>query len=217
MKVVVIQHVVEEGLGRFEPLFAEKGAVVEMVRPEMPLPSLGDALIVLGGPMGVDEIDRDEVGMIRSSLAAKKPVLGICLGSQLLAKTLGAKVWRAEAKEIGWHDVFAESDLLGDVPRSWKALHWHGDVFDLPRGAVQLARSEMTAHQAFSYDGIALGILFHPEVGRVELEKMIRAFPEDVSDPERLLADADRYGAESERAGRAILSRWLTTTIATSS
>jgi GMP synthase (glutamine-hydrolysing) len=124
---------------------------------------MGDAagLIVMGGPMGVYEearfpFLRRERNLIERALADRVPVLGICLGSQLLASALGAPVRKGLRKEIGWHPVYLE-DAAGDdplfreTPVEFDAFHWHGDVFDLPTGAVRLAHSSLTEYQAFRY------------------------------------------------------------------
>jgi len=203
------------------------GLAVETIGPSSFIPADALAgmsgLIVLGGPMGVYESDRhprllDEQELIRSALASRVPVLGICLGSQLLASALGARVYPAPAKEIGWYDVTLEREaasdpLLAGAPERFKALHWHGDVFDLPGGAVPLARSAVTRHQAFAYGGVAWGLLFHLEAGVEEVQKMAAGFPDEVATvdggAERLLADAARYWTGTAEVGRHVLSRWL--------
>src|SRR5262249_25507763 len=155
----------------------EAGARAEHVRADLgqPIPrSIGEAagLIVMGGPMGVYEQDRypyltDEIRLIEDALGVGKPILGICLGSELLAAALGAEVRRATSKEIGWHrvsltDSALEDKLLSGIDSSFMAYHWHGDEFELPVGAVALIRSDATANQAFRYGDRAYGFLFHP-------------------------------------------------------
>jgi GMP synthase (glutamine-hydrolysing) len=140
--------------------------------------------LVMGGPMNVDETDHHPgLGATREWLAEAvrraMPVLGICLGAQLLARALGAAVVPGERKEIGFHEVTiddpADPILGGLAPRAC-VLHWHGDVFELPEGATHLASSELTAHQAFRR-GNAWGVLFHPEADRALIEQWM-ATPE---------------------------------------
>lgn len=142
-------------------------------------PLEGDALppheevagaLVMGGPMNVDETDRyPGLGATREwlteAVGREMPVLGICLGAQLLARALGAAVVPGERKEIGFHEVTVAEPadpILGGLAPAARVLHWHGDVFELPDGATHLASSALTAHQAFRR-GNAWGVLFHPE------------------------------------------------------
>lgn len=226
-RVVVVQHVPNEGLGQFEPLLHGFGVEVETIASSSSIPANPLAgvsgLIVLGGPMGVYESERhprlaDEQELIGSALASSVPVLGICLGSQLLASALGARVYPAPQKEIGWFDITLERNaevdpLFAGAPAHFKALHWHGDVFDLPRGAVPLARSALTRHQAFSYGGVAWGLLFHLEAGVEDVTKMAAGLSDEVATveggAEHLVAEADRYSRETAEVGRQVFSRWL--------
>jgi GMP synthase (glutamine-hydrolysing) len=136
----------------------------------LPAPAEVAGALVMGGPMNVDETDHyPGLAATRDWLAEaarrEMPVLGICLGAQLLARALGAAVVPGERQEIGFHEVTvddpADPILGGLAPRS-RVLHWHGDVFELPAGATHLASSALTAHQAFRL-GNAWGVLFHPE------------------------------------------------------
>jgi GMP synthase (glutamine-hydrolysing) len=136
----------------------------------LPAPEEVAGALVMGGPMNVDETDRyPGLAATRDWLAEaarrEMPLLGICLGAQLLARALGAAVVPGERKEIGFHEVTvddpADPILGGLAPRS-RVLHWHGDVFELPAGATHLASSALTANQAFRL-GNAWGVLFHPE------------------------------------------------------
>ncbi len=131
-------------------------------------------LIVMGGPMNVDEIDKypflfEEVRLIEKMISESKPVLGICLGAQLIAKALGSNVYPNKHKEVGWHSIeFTENAAADPVfsssPRSLKVLHWHGDTFDLPQGAVHLARSSRCENQAYRWGATTYGLQFHLEV-----------------------------------------------------
>jgi GMP synthase (glutamine-hydrolysing) len=132
-----------------------------------------EGLIVMGGPMNVDEVHKypfllPEVQLIEKVLAEKKPVLGICLGAQLIAKALDMKVFPNKVKEVGWHpiqltDAGAQDPNLNDFPKEIKVLHWHGDTFDLPKGAVHLAKSEKCANQAFKWGAKTYALQFHLE------------------------------------------------------
>jgi GMP synthase (glutamine-hydrolysing) len=141
--------------------------------------------------MGVYEADRfpylkSEIRLIERALSEGVPVLGVCLGSQLVAAALGAAVTRATRSEIGWHEVrlrdAAQDDpLWAGSPMSFVPLHWHGDVFELPRGAIALASSEQTQHQAFRFGVKTWGLLFHMEMGLASVEAMATVFQADVA------------------------------------
>jgi GMP synthase (glutamine-hydrolysing) len=183
--ILALRHVPHESLGRLEPIFLEAGldfrycdlfdGRVPDIDTRMPA-----GLVVLGGPMNVDEVDKypflaRECEWLRTAVAADTPVLGICLGSQLLAKALGARVYPNPVKEIGWYDVgltaAAESDpLFTGLQPVERVFQWHGDTFDLPPGAVHLATSDLCRHQAFRHGEAAWGLQFHWEVtpGMVE-------------------------------------------------
>jgi GMP synthase (glutamine-hydrolysing) len=177
--VLVLQHVPHETLGTLEHHFAEVGLscrhlpLFETVPDRLELEQAA-GLVVLGGPMNVDEVDRypflgAEIGWIRQALDARLPLLGICLGSQLLAKALGAKVYANRVKEIGWYDLeltpqAADDPLFAGCAPQQLVFQWHGDTFDLPSGAVHLARSANCSHQAFRYGSSAWGLQFHVEM-----------------------------------------------------
>jgi GMP synthase-like glutamine amidotransferase len=190
--VLVVRHVPHEGLGTIADALCRGRVEFTIVdafgmgsrRRESPPTTAFDprkwaGLIVMGGPMNVDEVDRypflaDEVGWLRQAVEARLPMLGVCLGAQLLAKALGSKVYANQIKEIGWYDVellpAAEEDCIFQAiakppaPGNMNVFQWHGDTFDLPPGAVQLARSEQCENQAFRYGQSAYGLQFHIEV-----------------------------------------------------
>lgn len=151
--------------------------------------------LVMGGPMNVDETDRHPgLAVTRDWLAEavrrQMPVLGICLGAQLLARALGAPVVPGERKEIGFHEVTVDDPadpILGGLAPRARVLHWHGDVFDLPAGATHLASSALTAHQAFRL-GNAWGVLFHPEAD-LALAELWMATPEMSSEAVEALGE----------------------------
>jgi len=177
MQVLAFRHVPFEGAGLIESTLARRGITLEYVdlyRPDAHVPAIDQAagLIFLGGPMSVNDplpfldIERR---LIAKAIERKQPVLGICLGSQLIAQTLGAKVYRHAQKEIGWFEIQLTADgvrdpLLCDLPASQAVFHWHGDTWDVPQGATLLASSAICPHQAFRFGSTTYGMQFHPEV-----------------------------------------------------
>lgn len=187
-RVLVFQHVPFEPLGTLDPLLKEHGFRIRYVnfgRDPSVRPVLAgyDALVVLGGPMGVDDTEEypnlgTEIELIGEAVAAGMPVLGICLGAQLLARALGASVTRNGAHEIGWHRVALTPEGSADPVLSPLAgnpwlFHWHGDRFALPDGATHLASSELCDNQAFRFGENALGLQFHLEVDRALIERWL--------------------------------------------
>lgn len=174
LRAHVLQHVSFEGLGSIGSWLAERQASVTATRffeaPELPDPCDFDLLIALGGPMSVNDEEalpwlREEKRLVGRAVAEGKAVLGICLGAQLIASSLGARVYPNAQKEIGWFPVSAEGDAGAafGLPAEFAAFHWHGETFDLPPGAVRLARSAACANQAFRVGGTAVGLQFHLE------------------------------------------------------
>ncbi len=133
-----------------------------------------DMLVVMGGPMGIADTDRHpwltaEMGALEAAFGAGKTVVGICLGAQMIAHVLGARVYKHDVREIGWFPVTlteaaGRHPLMEDAPESFTAFHWHGETFDLPAGSVHLARSEATPHQMFAHGPSIVGIQFHLEM-----------------------------------------------------
>jgi len=178
-KLLVFQHVPYEILGTFDPLLKNEGFRVRYInfgREPDPEVNIGkyDGLIVLGGPMNVSQTEKYPHLLVEERLLARAleldmPIMGICLGAQLLAKTLGAKVMRCPEKEIGWYDVTPteaglKDPVLGHFGGTRKIFEWHGDAFEVPEGAVGLAGSKAWPHQAFRYGEKAYGFQFHLEV-----------------------------------------------------
>jgi GMP synthase (glutamine-hydrolysing) len=189
MKLLVLQHVAHELLGTLNPLLKRAGfriRYVNFARHPDAQPSLDgyDGLIVLGGPMSVNDDHRlahlsTELKLIEDALRRDVPVLGICLGAQLIAKTLGANVYRNPEKEIGWYDVsptdYASSDsLLAPLQKTEKIFQWHGETFDIPRSTSHLAFSSLCANQAFRYGSKVYGFQFHMEVDEPMIHRWLR-------------------------------------------
>ena len=177
MRVVVFRHVPFEGLGLIQPALDEGRVAVEfadLFRDDAPEPDVAGAagLILMGGPMSAnDDLPylRREMDYIRQAAERGQPVLGVCLGAQLAAQALGARVYRNPLKEIGWFDVYLteagrQDPLLCTLGVPETVLEWHGDTFDLPSGAEWLAWSEGCRNQAFRLGSSLYGLQFHLEV-----------------------------------------------------
>ena len=222
----VIRHVHFEDLGAFAPVLERHDFKITYV--DVGVGTLAaennepDLLVVLGGPIGAYEEEIypflvGELDLIRRRLAGDKPILGICLGAQLMARALGAKVYPSPAKEIGWApltltDAGREGDLAGFDGVS--VLHWHGDTFDLPVGAARLASTPICANQAFALGRRVLAFQFHPEATATGFERWlighaceIAAAP-GVSVPQ-LRAQAESLAAKSAVLGQRCLEAWL--------
>jgi GMP synthase (glutamine-hydrolysing) len=206
--LLAIQHVPWETPHRI--LDACGDLHVQSVKPlaGQPLPNHDEVAgaVVMGGPMNVDEVDRfpalaTEREWLAEAARRELPVLGVCLGAQLLARALGAEVRPGEGKEIGFTPIeasAADDPLLGALTPSTDVLHWHGDVFDLPDGAQPLASSAQTEHQAFRF-GNAWGLLFHPEADFALIEAWL-AVPQMIEEAVAVLGN-DGAAALPTRAG----------------
>lgn len=225
MRIHHLQHVPFEGLGSIEPHLLKlrhQLTSTHLYRSE-PLPEIDafDALIVMGGPKGVmDHADypwlQAELDFISRAIATGKKVLGICLGAQLIATALGANVYRNSWREIGWWPVTraCASGSFELLPENYMPFHWHGDTFDLPSGAVHLARSEACPHQAFALDNRVIALQFHLETTPEVARDLIRYSGDEldgsrfVQTAEQMLAGAERF-ATSNSLMASLLDSWL--------
>ena len=176
MHVLAFRHVPFEGAGLIHPVLEQRGISIEYVDlyggDAPPDFAAAAGLIFMGGPMSVNDplpYLKQEMDFILAAVKRRQPVLGICLGSQLIAKALGASVHRNPCKEIGWFDIHLTEAASGDalfagVNRRETVFHWHGETFDLPRGAVRLAWSDACANQAVRFADAVYGLQFHLEV-----------------------------------------------------
>ena len=188
-KLLVLQHVAHELLGTLNPLLKRSGfriRYVNFARHPDAQPNLEgyDGLVILGGPMSANDADRlshlnVEMRLIEDALRRDIPVLGICLGAQLIAKTLGAAVYPNHEKEIGWYDISPTAEarcdpLLMALQATEKIFQWHGETFDIPRSTCHLALSSLCANQAFRYGNKAYGFQFHLEVDEPMIHRWLR-------------------------------------------
>jgi len=222
MKVNVIRHLAFEDLGSFATLLDEKAATIRYFEAGVDdLAAIDtaaeDLLVVLGGPISVnDEAEypflKDEIGLLKSRLDADLPTLGICLGAQLMAKALGANVYGGAQKEIGWFGLRVNEQgrqfgLQWLDEANTQMLHWHGETFDIPAGAVRLASSGRFENQAFAVGKHCLALQFHPEVTASGLERWYIGHTGEIHATEGvsvagLRADSEKY-AMTLQAGAA--------------
>ena len=184
MKVHILQHVPFEGIGSIGSWLSARGGNISHTRffESSTLPKLQglDLIIAMGGPMSVnDEASlswlKTEKLFIREAVALGLPVVGICLGAQLIASALGARVYSNENKEIGWFEIEATPGTheVFCFPNRTTVFHWHGETFDLPAGAVRLAKSAGCANQAFQIGNNVIGLQFHLETTAVSADSII--------------------------------------------
>nr|WP_319398300.1 amidotransferase [uncultured Carboxylicivirga sp.] len=204
IRIHYLQHVPFEGLGYIETWANERNYPLTstLLYEEAKFPAIDDfdMLVVMGGPMGIYDEDvypwlKAEKAFIHSAIKADKIVLGICLGSQFIADALGAKVYANKQKEIGWFpiaqtDAAKGEELIKDLPDSLNVMHWHGDTFDLPEGAVHLMQSEACVNQAYLYNNKVLGLQFHLETTPESLQNLINNCREELVPEEFIQSEA---------------------------
>ncbi len=183
--VIVLKHVIYEGPGLLLDMLEGRGLphkIVEVYEEGVPLSAAGfTALISMGGPMSVNDDDgllEKEKDLIREAMDRGIPVLGICLGAQLIASSLGSAVYRASEAEVGWGEVSLTEEarhdpVLAGLISPLPVLHWHGETFDLPEGALRLALSERCENQAFRVGDNVYGLQFHLEVDEEMVQEWV--------------------------------------------
>ena len=225
---IAVRHTESEDLGLLSAILDQAGwtvsycdaAVNDLADPSI---AKADLLIVLGGPMGVYDCDdypflTREIKLLERRLTQDLPTLGICLGSQLMARALGAAVFPGLTKEIGWGPVTltreGEASCLAALTAKAKVLHWHGDTFDLPNGALRLASTTAYENQAFAYGKHGLGLQFHLEVDPSRLEEWyvadaVELAAAGISVPALRSATAEA-ATDAHKLAEAVFGRWLT-------
>ncbi|MBP9032504.1 MAG: glutamine amidotransferase [Pseudomonadales bacterium] len=225
---VAIRHVAFEDMGSFATVLAGRAIVLRYLEAGVDDLSAMDAcepdlLVVLGGPIGAcDEANypfiRDELRVIQTRLQAGRPTLGICLGAQMMARALGARVFPGPAREIGWKPLVLSgaartSPLVHLDGALTSMLHWHGDTFDLPDGATLLASTDLCRHQAFSWRRHALGFQCHPEARAGQIERWLIGHAAELEaaglSVPALRADSARLAPVLEVQGTRCFAEWL--------
>jgi GMP synthase (glutamine-hydrolysing) len=227
---LALRHVEFEDCGTLAPVLLERGFAlryVDVAREDLSaVDSVApDLLIGLGGPVSVYQASEypwiaGELRLLERRVRAAKPVLGICLGSQMLARVLGARVFAAPVKELGWKPLEltreGESSAVGTLgARDTSMLHWHGDTFDLPAGARLLASTAQVRHQIYEWGGHVLAFQCHPEARAADIESWLIGHAAEIAatpgaEVGRLRADTARFGPALARCARAAFERWLT-------
>ncbi|MFZ0661446.1 MAG: type 1 glutamine amidotransferase [Acidobacteriaceae bacterium] len=183
MRIHVLQHAKFEGPAAIEDWARRSGHTITSSRPDKgePFPDFAgfDFLVVMGGPMSVNDEDRcpwlkEEKALVRKVIESGHATLGVCLGAQMIASAMGARVYRASQKEIGWFPVrrAATSGVGALLPETFTPLHWHGETFDLPAAAVRFAETDAVPNQAFQL-GSAVGLQFHLEATPESVQQLI--------------------------------------------
>jgi GMP synthase (glutamine-hydrolysing) len=225
---IAIRHVHFENLGTLEPLLHRRGYKTEYY--DVGVQQLGalevekaDLLVVLGAPIGAGDEGTypflsQELRLIDQRLSTQRPLLGICLGAQLMARALGASVAPMGRKEIGFSPVTLTAagrmSPLACLPADAAVLHWHGDQFAIPNGAESLASTPLCPHQAFSPGNYALGLQFHLETDTQRIEAWLVGHATELTqagvDPRLLRSQAKEHGLRLKHAAEAVFDAWLT-------
>lgn len=223
--LLAIRHVPFEDLGSYALPLAEAGYAIRYVdATTADFAALGkqswDLLVVLGGPIGVNDVAdypflAPELALVESRLKTDAPTLGICLGSQFIARALGAKVYRIGDVEVGWSPLqFTAAGRSSPLRHlTGPVFHWHGEAFDLPAGATHLASTRLTPHQGFAWGRATLAMQFHPEVTQKGLEQWYVGNSGELRElklkPAELRRSAAAHAAAMQQQSAALLSDWL--------
>ncbi|HSB07740.1 MAG TPA: type 1 glutamine amidotransferase [Thermodesulfobacteriota bacterium] len=230
MNVLIVKHVEVEGPGLIEDCLKKGNFPHQLLSLESDVhfPKLDDLthIVLLGGPMNVYEEDRYpflkyEDLFIKEAIQRGKRILGICLGAQLIAKALGAKVYKAPVKEIGWYDLSLTEEgvrdpLFSPFPKTFPVFQWHGDTFDLPNAAKLIATSSPVQNQAFRYGENAYGLQFHIEVTEEMIQEWMKDYEKEFEvsksfhvSKQEILKETEKRWADYSNHGIIFISRFL--------
>lgn len=222
MNVLILKHAEIEGPGLIEDFLVQQDISYQTLdlylNMPLPKPENFTHILILGGPMNVYEEDqypflRNEDLFIKEAIQRGKSILGICLGAQLIAKALGAKVFKAPGKEIGWYDVSltrvgSQDPLFSNLPKKFSVFQWHEDTFEIPEGGQWIAKSSPVSHQAFRYGENVYGLQFHLEV----TEEMIRQWMEvyeNEDEKTEILTQTERKIGSSKKRGMNLFTKFF--------
>jgi GMP synthase (glutamine-hydrolysing) len=227
---LVLRHLAFEDLGRLQPALEQAGYAIRYIEAGVDAlsahpPLEPDLVVILGGPISVYDIEdypwlAAEINWVRARLLEDRPTLGICLGAQLMAAALNAKVYPGRAKEIGWSKLSRGRE--GDDVAGWDqyldsagaVLHWHGDTYELPSGARHLASSALYENQAFAWGAHCLGLQFHPEFDASRLERWLIGHCMEIAAAPgvtlaALRADTAQLAEQAEAAADRFFASWI--------
>jgi GMP synthase (glutamine-hydrolysing) len=228
---LAIRHVHFENGGTLEDVLLERGFVIRYVDAwreslrELD-PSEPDLLISLGGPIAMSDEDaawvQDELRFIESAIARLTPTLGICFGAQMVARALGARVYRARARELGWKPLLLteegkSSSIATLAPEALSLLHWHAETFDIPPQATLLASTPGVPHQIFQWGDHVIGFQCHPEFRASDIEGWLDGHAAEIArtagaNIDQLRRDTARFAPTLVRRARSAFGNWLTST-----
>jgi len=220
-----IRHVAFEDLGSLAPVLKKRGYDIRYYEAgvdDLAEAGKADILLMLGGPISVNDANlypfiKEELRVAEQRLTATKPMFGLCLGAQMIAAALGAKIYPAAVKEIGWNKISLTLDgrnsPLRHIGEDEPVLHWHGDTFDMPRGALWLASTPEVPHQAFSVGANILALQFHPEAVGRRIEQWLIGHTCELAlnkiDIAQIRADTKRWKNSLTSRGAALFDAWL--------
>lgn len=228
--ILIIQHEPHENAGALDPLLSANGRKVTYCHAYKndPIPleeelCVLDGVVILGGSMSANDQEKypfikDELKMIPQLVKLKVPILGICLGSQLIAKALGSRVYKGSQKEIGWYpltlsEAATKDNVFGSVGYQTFMFQWHGETFDLPSGAIRLASSPLYPNQAFRYTDRIYGLQFHCEMTDSLIRDWIQTGEKELTEAnisaEKILEETPRYLPGLRRFVHQLAEKWL--------